>query len=364
MPNDLFDVLPPQDRERAQNLRNYIRVELANSRTPRMDAVRALEMFNDAARDRGGVPQGMIQNAPPAPAQTPSRASYTPAQQQTADLVNEAAQISVALEIAAANGIKPRPQDVQRLGEIDSMARARLSPQQYADANRHFAEAKVKAHADFEVMQITNHNNMAETTRREEVSARAKVMSAALRGVSGDGKMSVELEDEGQLKAFRAGEAVTQRTGKATFPKAALAKQIKTKYGTSYNEHLKRLDEVAEMELSNPTGAARKREAYGFDAKTTKDWRQGEGIRLGLAERAAEREKDEPEFEDVQPTKADERHMDMHTAAAEHDEYLAEQTTEDFREDNRALLEEDSLHGTVARSFITVEEHHERNNQD
>jgi hypothetical protein len=352
-----FDVLPPADQKRGYTLRNYINGEINAGRKPRKEAVQALARLNDIARSKGGIPDvGPMMGSAKAPGKP---GKPTPA--ASPDMIREAAEIAVAQEIAEANGLQPRPQDIIRLNEIMSAAQARLSPQQYDAAIKHFHEAKLKAHGEFEAMQKTQQRKAVEQAQQEEVSLRARTLAKALRTVSE--KMSVPLETQEQLDAFRAGEKVKVSTSKARFPKAALAKQIKAKYGTSYEEHLKRLDDVAAAELSSPETAEQLREEYGFDKQTTKAWREGEGIRLGMAERMAEHDKEMPETEELIPSDEDERHMDLVTAAADHDEDPGDDLNL-FKQNNMDLLREDSRHGDVARAFTSVEEFHESNQSE
>lgn len=270
--------------------------------------------------------------------------------QNTQDLVGEAARINVYCEDCRAAGKQPDSRAVKRLNHITSMARGRLSPQQMQSAEAHMNHAMIKIRED------NNTRQQAEFTahQAQEQSKRQKYLVNLLRDSTGS-MTTPPLEDFGDFAKIRDGEDITVPTKKNRLNKPLLAEQVKKKYGTSLNEHLRRLDHMSELELAGDDDASDDaREKYGFDAETTQNWREGAGLEYTMQERLAKRDEDEPDEETITPTDDDIRKVDIIDSTHKSGQ-LAVTDLQEFEATNQDLLNEDSRHGAVAAAWLECE---------
>ena len=264
-------------------------------------------------------------------------------QPQAPDIVSRMAMLVATAERNQREGRPTRPEVMREMQQIEAQAKANLSPEQFQRATQLVNQQKVH------IMQADSQNQISANQHREQ-----QQLVKQLR--SGTKDLGVgELENFEQFQQVRKGETITKKTKKNRMDVGALTKAVKDKHGTSLDEHLKRLDEVADAELSNPDSAPRLREKYGFDEQTTKEWRQGGGLDFTMSQRQAEADKDVPDEEEITPDKADIRHADVMFGAAEHDIDPSD-TIESFVDANQDLLNEDSMHGDIARSMMSHEE--------
>ena len=350
MNQEQLNALPKQMRTQWDNLESYVQKELKAGRTPKREATQRMTEIIDVARLNKQSPsqlngqgdQGMIGNVQPAP-----------------NLIGEAAKLMAWVETDQARGRSPNPKDLRRLSELDSIARSRLTPEQYNAGMVHLNAAKAQILSDMTIQDQSQARQVEEIQRLAGINHKTNALSDALRSVTGGGRFSTgTLETQEQLDDLRAGNKVTVPVKKHRLDKALISEQVQEKFGVSLEEHKSRLDDLAEAQLNDPDRFKTLSEEYGIDAKTVKDWSDGGYLEFGLQERFAEQDKDLPDTEEIQPSKDDIMKMDIATAAANHDESPGD-TLGHFRQENKDLLEQDSRHGDVARSFDAVESFYE-----
>ncbi len=132
-PQEFMNALPADMRDQAANLSNYINTEIKANRQPNPRAVERMKEIVDYSR----VSQpngGMLTN------------SLNASQQRTSDLVTEMAKVEVYIENCQSRGVQAESGPLLRQQELFALAKARLSPAQYADASKLVNEAKAQIH--------------------------------------------------------------------------------------------------------------------------------------------------------------------------------------------------------------------------
>lgn len=268
-----------------------------------------------------------------------------------ANAIQQAAKLSCYLDRCQANGQQPDPKYVREYQSIINAAEARLTPDQLAYAQNQMQREKINVQGAIHAEQ----QKIAAYEQKKEHNTRAAGLALALRD-STKNMSTGAISNPADLHKISRGETITQSSGKSRLPKAALAQQVKKKFGTSLTEHQRRLDDCCQM--TDPIKRDAQIKQYGFDKKTVENWADGGGLIFGLQERMAERDKDMPDTVDVEPSQRDVLRADLMKGFL--DQGVGEASPFDEREEWMAApgnrLQEDSMAGDISRAWAVSEE--------
>lgn len=227
------------------------------------------------------------------------------------DVVGEYARLAVLKERIEAKGQRPPSQLIVRMQQIETLARARLTPQQFQAAMTHVEHAKLNFSET-----LTAQEKAGEEARHKERADRiTRELTAGLAG-HGKGLSREQLRAVAEGKAPRA--KMTQAERDALFRERTRAMDPAGK-GWSEDEYARRMDALAD---ASPERFAALAKGYRADPdglrRAAKNW-QTERVEYGLQKRREASDKllglsGEPRT----PTEADRRRASLVDAYLHH----------------------------------------------
>ncbi len=224
------------------------------------------------------------------------------------DLIGRYAFLSVAAENCAARGVSLPPHLRQEMQHIETMAKARMSPQQLQSAVNHIEHAKLRLRTQANELSRRVHEHDA----KENTNRKVKEMTAGMFGQPGGA-------NKAQLDAYLSGQPIPSQGGHKPTPAQldaafrSYTRQTDPKgVGWGKKETERRMDELVD---ASPAEFERivKREGYRKDPRQLREaaskW-SGERIEQGLIERRTERSRirnGEPEEKELVPNDRDKR---------------------------------------------------------
>lgn len=247
--------------------------------------------------------------------------------------------------LCEARGLRMPPQSAKGLQELEGWIYNNVPPQVAQTAYD-----KAMSHAERFRRQ---YNDMAEEKAHTGLVTEAEQSAAKMTEEFSTGPLSAE-----GRKAVSRGEKVSLKTDKTHFDKA-LWNDIASKSGfKDYQQLFKEQDHLEDLRMADPVRFKERLGTLNKEGKQLSEsdieiWgRKGAGFAVGMMERNEERDKDMPDYEEVEPDEQDIRRANLQDAFMDATETPPTDMSVPI---DQTYLDDQHMTGDIARAWQQVE---------